>query len=104
VCTEMGEIMLLENSGEYIAYIQQSPLQNFKIQCILPYQKGFIIGGESGEIIVYEKVEDQKIHYIKRKMIQIKLDNNQTAVQQNYSVTSMVLQQEETLYLQTGAN
>jgi hypothetical protein len=58
VCTELGEIMLLENSGEYLCFIHQSPMNGFKIQCIIPYNKGFIIGGESGEIIAYEKMDD----------------------------------------------
>jgi hypothetical protein len=58
VCIENGELMLLENSGEYLSFIQHSPLSNFKITCILPYGKGFIIGGETGEIIVYEKIDD----------------------------------------------
>jgi WD40 repeat protein len=70
--------MLLENSGEYLGFIQSSPMNGFRIQCIIPYNKGFIIGGESGEIIAYEKIDDLRHPYVKRKVIQIKLDPNQT--------------------------
>ena len=68
--------MLLENSGEYISFIKQSPMNNFRIQCIISYSKGYIIGGSNGYIMVYEKVEDQKLHYVLRKSIEIKLDPN----------------------------
>ena len=55
VCTENGEIMLLENTGEFLAYINHSPLNSANITCIVPYGKGFIIGSDQGEIIIYER-------------------------------------------------
>ena len=92
LCTENGEIMLLENSGEFISFISHSPMNGFKIQCIIPYSKGFLIGGESGEILIYEKSEDVRHPYVKRKSIVIKMDPNQTITYSNYPIMSMVLQ------------
>jgi hypothetical protein len=74
VCTENGEIMLLENSGEYLSFIPTSPMGGVRIQCVVPYSKGFLIGGDSGEIIIYERSEDPKHPYIKRKSFNIELD------------------------------
>lgn len=67
LCTENGEIMLLENSGEYFAFIPSSPLNGMKISCVTPYSKGFLIGSETGEIILYERSEDPRHPYLKRK-------------------------------------
>ena len=32
-------------------------------KCIVPFNRGFIIGGENGSILAYEKIDDPKIHY-----------------------------------------
>jgi len=36
VCTEYGEIIVCENTGEYKAFVEESPLEDFKITAILP--------------------------------------------------------------------
>lgn len=49
-CTENGEIMVCETSGEFMNFVEESPVDEFKIQCIVPYSRGFLIGGDGGEI------------------------------------------------------
>ena len=65
VCTDMGEIMLLESSGDYKMLLAESPGEGFFIECIITYSKGFIIGGENGQIMIYEKSEEPKNPYHK---------------------------------------
>jgi len=48
ICTEQGEIMLLEGSGDYKMLLAESPAEGFHIECIITYSKGFIIGGANG--------------------------------------------------------
>jgi hypothetical protein len=48
VCTDQGEIMLLETSGDYKMLLAESPGEGFFIETIIVYSKGFIIGGENG--------------------------------------------------------
>ncbi len=48
VCTDQGEIMLLESSGDYKMLLAESPGEGFFIETIIVYSKGFIIGGENG--------------------------------------------------------
>lgn len=57
--------MLLESSGEFRALIQESPGDDFYIETIIAYGKGFIIAGINGIIMIYEKSEDNKIFYKK---------------------------------------
>jgi len=57
--------MLLESSGDYKMLLAESPGENFYIECIITYNKGFIIGGENGQIMIYEKFEDPKNPYRK---------------------------------------
>jgi hypothetical protein len=61
----MGEIMLLESSGDYKMLLAESPGEGFFIECIITYSKGFIIGGENGQIMIYEKSEEPKNPYHK---------------------------------------
>ena len=55
--------MLLEMNGDYKMTIADSPGDGFYIECISTYSKGFIVGGDNGKIIIFEKAEDPKIQY-----------------------------------------
>lgn len=91
VCTENGEIMVCETSGEYMAFVHDSPKDNFKIECIVPYSRGFLIGGENGCIFAYERVEDSKNPYRRIKYMEAKIDQSQSIYIQSLPITSMVL-------------
>jgi len=55
--------MLLETNGDYKMLLSESPGDGFHIESIQPYQKGFIIAGDNGQIMIYEKSEDPKNPY-----------------------------------------
>jgi len=65
VCTDKGEIMLLEMNGDWKMSLNEAPGDDFYIECIQTYQKGFIIAGDNGQIMIYEKSEDPKNPYNK---------------------------------------
>lgn len=65
VCTEVGEIIVLEDDGEFVAYLPDSPAndEDFKIEAITAMQnKGFIISG-NGRFYIYEKNDDERQPY-----------------------------------------
>jgi len=65
VCTEIGEILLLETNGSFLAYIPESPHEeekDFKIEAITAFTRGFIVSGED-RIYAYEKTEDPNVPY-----------------------------------------
>jgi len=74
VTTEQGEIMLCETSGEYMSFIGDSLLNNFNIQCIIPFSRGFIVGGDNGMIYCYERIDDPKKPYRLASQLETKLD------------------------------
>jgi hypothetical protein len=43
--------------------LSESPGEGFYIECIITYSKGFIIAGENGQIMIYEKSEEPKNPY-----------------------------------------
>lgn len=55
--------MLLEGNGEYKMLLAESPGEGFYIESIVPYNKGFIIAGENGQVMIYEKSEEPKNPY-----------------------------------------
>jgi hypothetical protein len=65
VCTDKGEIMLMDQNGDFRANLSEAPGDDFFIECIITYSKGFIIAGDNGRIMIYEKSEDPKNPYSK---------------------------------------
>lgn len=56
--------MLLEG-GDFKFRLNESPGNGFYIECIHAYAKGFVIGGDNGMIMVFEKTEEVKNPYNK---------------------------------------
>ena len=98
VCTELGEVMLLETDGSFMAYIPESPIEEeggFKIEAIVAFTRGFIVSGED-KIYAYEKTEDPHVPY---RMISNPTENP------NSNFMSMCLSQsEDYLYCITQQN
>ncbi|EAR92035.2 WD40 domain protein (macronuclear) [Tetrahymena thermophila SB210] len=62
--TDMGEILLFQPSCEFKTILASSPKnEQFAIQCIQPYSKGFLVGGKECTILFYEKDVDLKNPY-----------------------------------------
>ena len=57
--------MYLEANGDYKMMLNDSPGEGFYIECIQTYSKGFIIAGDNGTIMIYEKSEEPKNPYIR---------------------------------------
>lgn len=105
VCTEQGEIMLLETSGEYMAFVHESPVGDFKIECIVPFSRGFLIALDNGLVYAYERTEDPKNPYRKINQLETKIDPNQTIQQQSFAIMSMTLtSSEDNLFFITENN
>lgn len=56
VCTEAGDIMVCENSGEFYTFVERDERQ--KIRCIVPYSRGFVLGYSNGMFTAYERYDD----------------------------------------------
>jgi hypothetical protein len=57
VCTEVGEIIILEDDGEFVGFLPDSPSheEEFKIEAITPMQRGGFVVAGNGRIYIYEK-------------------------------------------------
>jgi hypothetical protein len=62
VCTEVGEIIVCDDDGSYMAFVPDSPMNDFKIEAIVSFSRGFIVAG-NGLIYAYEKSEDARTLY-----------------------------------------
>eukprot|EP00033_Pygsuia_biforma_P003159 GCRY01003467.1.p1 GENE.GCRY01003467.1~~GCRY01003467.1.p1 ORF type:complete len:1179 (+),score=364.32 GCRY01003467.1:161-3697(+) len=67
--TEEGELILFE-MGEFKAILPQPPVDGLSVDCIVPYTKGFICGGDNGIVGLYEKTDD-KDYYTRAKVFHI---------------------------------
>ena len=75
ICTDQGEIMLLETDGSYKMQLE-SPGDGFHIECVQTFSKGFIIGGDNGQIYIYEKSEEPKNPYNSSPLLPQQSDKN----------------------------
>ena len=107
VCTEVGEIIVLETDGSYSAFVPDSPVENeFKIEAIVATARGFIIAGD-GLIYAFEKSEDPRIPYrLITEPIEVKMDSSDSkssfGPNVNFSISSMTLSsQEDYIYFVT---
>ena len=64
ICTDQGELLLLESSGEYKMLLSCSPGDGFYIEAITNYSKGFMIAGDTGQIMVFEKTDEPKKPFV----------------------------------------
>ena len=90
VCTEGGDIIICENSGEFYAFVERD--ERAKIRAISPYNRGFVIGWSNGLFSAHERFEDQFTGvstYRRTKEIMTTLD--QPYQLNNFPVTSQVL-------------
>jgi hypothetical protein len=106
VCTEIGEIILCGMDGAFELYIPESPTEdNFKLEAIIPFSRGFIVGGnENGnaKFYAFEECDDPKIGYrlINREPISLRMENNE-----KHEVTSMAISNsEDYIYFTTKSN
>lgn len=63
VCTDQGELLLIESGGDYKMILNCSPGDGFYIEAIITYQKGFIIAGDTGQIMIFEKTDEPQHPY-----------------------------------------
>ena len=54
-----GEILILDSNCEYLSYIPIS-LDSFQVTYILPYERGFIVGGSRGRVLIFDTVGEER--------------------------------------------
>ena len=75
VCTDQGEILLLENS-EFRATLQSA--NGEAVYALKPYTKGFVCGGALGALRIFERSDDEREFY--RCVKTYKVEGDDTAI------------------------
>lgn len=63
ITTAEGDILICAMSGEFLIYVPDSP-RGVRIDCVLPYSGGLILGCVEGRIHIYEGTENENQVYI----------------------------------------
>ncbi len=74
VATDTGELLLIAD-GEYRCPLPASP-DNHAISCIIPTSKGFVCGGDSGLLHIFEQTDDKEL-YKKARTLTIETKNKE---------------------------
>ena len=93
LATDKGELIyVIAHNMEMKYVLPTSPMEEITIECMIPYSKGFIVGGSNATIYVYEK------HDVEKKNQYVRIDRK-VQVPNNYSqvISMTLLQKEETL-------
>ena len=62
MATADGDIIVCGMKGDFIARVPSSP-QGKRIDCIIPYSRGLVLGGENGMIFPYERTSAENVIY-----------------------------------------
>jgi len=97
-----GNLVLVTDRNELIYVITHNmemkfllpspPLEEMTIECIIPFSKGFIIGGDKASIMIYERRENDKKNPYERSGKKIQVPHNLSKV-----ISLTLLQKEEVL-------
>eukprot|EP00435_Cladocopium_sp_Y103_P054490 s1205_g17.t1 len=71
VGADNGDLLLFDNAGEFQTVLPTSPGEPRAATCVIPFSKGFIIGGDDGRIRIYEKSDEPKEIYRQSKVLQV---------------------------------
>jgi len=71
VGADNGDLLLFDNAGEFQTVLPTSPGEPRAATCMIPFSKGFIIGGDDGRIRIYEKSDEPKELYRQTKLLQV---------------------------------
>jgi hypothetical protein len=63
VATANGDLILLNSNCEFQCVLKDSPGQNYHIESIVPYSRGFIVGGDNLTIHFYEPEFENDLGY-----------------------------------------
>lgn len=64
ICTNQGEMLYLESTGEYKMMLSCSPGDGFYIEAIVNYSNGVMIAGDTGQIMVFSKTDEPKKPFV----------------------------------------
>ena len=64
ICTNQGEMLYLESTGEYKMMLSWSPGDGFYIEAIVNYSNGVMIAGDTGQIMVFSKTDEPKKPFV----------------------------------------
>jgi hypothetical protein len=59
-----------------MSFVQESPIGQFRIECIVPFSRGFLIAGDNGLVIPFERTEDPRNPYRRLTPMETKIDPN----------------------------
>ena len=84
VGTDQGDILICENDGSFkLVLHQENPVEGFYISCIRTYMRGFIVGGNNGQVLVYEKSDDPKNPYVRVARLPLDQPDNKSGDSKN---------------------
>mmetsp|Transcript_9007 Transcript_9007/g.25093 ORF Transcript_9007/g.25093 Transcript_9007/m.25093 type:complete len:1245 (-) Transcript_9007:111-3845(-) len=105
VCSESGDALLFDNGGEFKMVLPCSPGEPRSLLCVAPFSRGFVAGGESGTVRVYERLDDAKEMF--RRTKEVRLDGGAASPvgPGAGAVTALAVSpQEETLAIATSTS
>lgn len=68
--------MLVNSDGGFITFLNDSTTNNWHIESIIPFSKGFIVGGDGLTVQIYEATNDETTYYVKGTTMNVILSSS----------------------------
>ena len=86
MCSQKGEIMLVNSDGGFITFLNDSTTNNWHIESIVPFSKGFIVGGDGLTVQIYEATNDETTYYVKGTTMNVIISSSYLCLNSNNSL------------------
>lgn len=94
--TDSAHILILDSNCEFLGYFEIA-IENFQATAILHFEKGFLVGGNKGKVLIFDSYgDDRKPDYKQRPRI-ITVAHPEKQVVGNVKALSLSFQTEESL-------
>ena len=90
--------MILDSNCEYLGNIK-IPIENFQVTVLLNFEKGFLVGGNKGKVLIFDSYGDERKPDYKQRPRIITVAHPDKQVVGNVKALSLSFQTEEALVL-----
>lgn len=96
VGTDKEEILILDSNCEFLGYFK-IPIDGFQATALLHFEKGFLVGGNKGRVLIFDSYGDERKPDYKQRPRIITVAHHEKQVVGSVKALSLSFQTEETL-------
>ena len=96
VGTDSAQILILDSNCEFLGYLEIT-IENFQVTTLLHFEKGFLVGGNKGKVLIFDSYGDERKPDYKQRPRVITVAHPEKQASGTVKALSLSFQTEESL-------